>query len=174
MKIKNLSNQELKLPMKKSNGQKIIVALAPGQIVYSEAEKKHENKQLVIWERKKLIEVTSDPLPQKLEYCHAYNTIKKAAVPTIAIEEDFDDDQDEETSEPTIDVSVLNGDDEDDDDINDDDINDDEERTGSTIAPTKNKGGRPKGAKNKSKRGKKKVKSTARKSGNNNSDSNAV
>lgn len=173
MKIKNLSNQELKLPMKKSNGQKIIVVLAPGQIVYSEAEKKHENKQLVIWERKKLIEVTSDLLPQKLEYCHPYNTIKKAAVPTIAIEDDFDDDQDEETSEPTIDVSVLNGDDDEDDDV-DKDINDDEEGTGSTVAPTKNKGGRPKGAKNKSKRGKKKVKSTARKSGNNNSDSNAV
>ncbi len=199
MKIKNLSDKELKLPMKKSSGQKIIVILAPGQIVYSEAEKKHENKQLVIWERKKLIEITNDVIPQKLEYCHPYNTIKKPIVPTIALSEDFDDDQDGDSLEPLITVPKLNKEDEDEDgnvddddedgygdDKNDDSDEDDEDSndndssdndnvdaSNTNLAPAKNKGGRPKGAKNKPKK-KKSKRTSAKKPSNNNSDSNAI
>lgn len=151
MKIKNLSSQDLKLPMKKKNGQKTIVTLTPGQIVYSESDAKRENKQLVIWERKQLIEITDEALPKNGEYCRPYSTIKHSA-PSLTIDEVLvdEDEVDDDVENPAVDVSIVDEDDEE-PIIKENDSEFEPE-------PKKSKGGRPKGAKNKSKRGRKPAK----------------
>lgn len=138
MKIRNVSSQELRLPMKKSNGQKLFVTLLPGQFVYSEADNKQENKQLIIWERKQAIEITDDEKPKTLDYCHPYSILPKSTIaPTIIlVEEEDDDDVDEviKQAEKVKSASIKNFDEEfnevDDDDDDDtaykDDDDDDE------------------------------------------------
>jgi len=153
MKIKNLSTQDLKLPMKRKDGQKSIVTLTPGQIVYSESDTKRENKQLIIWERKQLIEITDEPLPKNGEYCHPYSTIKLShGAPALTLDEVLADNEDDdvETEEPTVDVTVVE------DDSDAEPVIIDEVDASTSIS--KGKGGRPKGAKNKSKRGRKPTK----------------
>lgn len=166
MKITNLSTQELKIPMKKSSGHKLIVSLRPGQFVYSESEDKYANKQLIIWERKKAIEIIEEELPKTLEYCHPYSILPKNQIPNtktktiVLVEEDEDDDDDNVTSIPEVSVpeDVID-DSEDMIDDSEDDIDEKESEVSTNIDnSTIKKGGRPKGSKNKDKRGRKKTK----------------
>lgn len=175
MKITNLSTQELKIPMKKSSGHKLIVSLRPGQFVYSESEDKYANKQLIIWERKKAIEIIEEELPKALEYCHPYSILPKNQIPKtktiVLVEEDDDDDDDNVTSIPEVSVPEDVIDDSEDEDIVDfsedkdmvddseDDIDEKESEVSTNIDNSNiKKGGRPKGSKNKDKRGRKKTK----------------
>ncbi len=166
MKIKNISNQDLTIPMKKTSGQKMLITLTPEQFVYSEAEKKYENKQLIIWERKQLIEITDEPLPKNGEYCHPYKSIKLAAtnlpkglrIEDVLIDPDDDDSVEDETV-PLIDESIIENDEPADDDIKSvDNIKSENSLDSEVKTEKKGKGGRPPGAKNKDKRGKKKQK----------------
>lgn len=152
MKIKNLSQQDLQIPMKKSNGQKLIVTLRPGQFAYSEAKQKRDNKQLLIWERKKAIEITEDELPKNLEYCHPYSPLTNHTVIPVSVielvEEGEDEDEDDEVP-VEVEISPV---------AEDDDFEPKIPTTEKKEEEKINKGGRPKGAKNKSKKGRKKVK----------------
>lgn len=123
MKIKNITNnKELKIPMKKNNGVKVIVILAPGEVVYSEVKGVNlENKQILIYKRKNLIEVTDDDVPKNGEYYKSYKVIHSNANPVSVIVES-EEDEDSASGEDVIpgvklddDEIDLEGENEDDD-----------------------------------------------------------
>ncbi len=74
MKIKNISKNNLSFPLKKRTGQKIVTFIKPDEFVFSEDDsKKTENQQLIIYERKKLIQITADEKPDDMEYYKSYS-----------------------------------------------------------------------------------------------------
>ncbi len=77
MKIKNISKNNLSFPLKKKTGQKIVTIIHPDEFVFSEEEsKKTENQQLIIYERKKLIQITNVDKPEDMEYYKPYTESK--------------------------------------------------------------------------------------------------
>lgn len=74
MKIKNISKNNLSFPLKKKTGQKIVVVIRPDEFVFSEDDsKKTENQQLIIYERKKLIQIAYMDKPEEMEYYKSYS-----------------------------------------------------------------------------------------------------
>lgn len=156
MKIKNISNQELNIAFV-LDGKATIVQLKPGYIIYSE-KTSIDSKQLLIFQKKKLIESNDEDKPINGIYYHPYPTIKRtSSSTTIPMFEDvYDEPDDAEEKVPEIIAPIIASDDENIDDV---DIDDGEPHTKNeaVLNPSvKNKGGRPPGAKNKPKRGRKK------------------
>lgn len=76
MKIKNISKNNLSFPLKKKTGQKIVVVIRPDEFVFSEDDsKKTENQQLIIYERKKLIQISYMDKPEEMEFYKSYSDI---------------------------------------------------------------------------------------------------
>lgn len=68
MKIKNLSDQNLNLSLIKKNGSNIVIQVKPNQVLYSE-DIKENNKQLLIYEKKKLIYINREiDKPEFVDY----------------------------------------------------------------------------------------------------------
>jgi len=95
MKIKNISQQDLNLSVTKSNGEKIIVNMKSNQVLYTE-NGSDINKQILIYEKKKLISVTREiEKPDFVNYYKSFfesgtfNPVYKSS--KINIEEDEDD-----------------------------------------------------------------------------------
>lgn len=161
MKIKNISNQELTIPFKKGNEKVLILKIQPGQIVYCE-EKSSENKQVIILLKKKKIEITQEEKPSKIEYYHPYGVLPHSEIlklknaeslprPINDTEED-DDDGEEDIELLEVEPEIINSNS--DPDISD--ISTNVEFKNNDLH--KNKGGRPKGSKNKKKQGRPKKK----------------
>ncbi len=176
MKIKNISQENFTLPsnlIKDSTGTfHRDLVLTPGQIVYLETTLRPN--AFIVWARKKYIEITDDPKPAAVEYCKAYSTLKSAQIKTTIVDMDDDDVDDDdsgieeipmaiaevptldETEDETNEISSdVDTEDESEDDDNDDATND----LQTEPVVVKNKGGRPKGVKNKKKKKNKKNKS---------------
>jgi len=169
MKIKNISSTQLTLALNKHT-----VILQPGQIVYTEP--KTDTRQLIVYEKKKAIEITDDDKPKNGQYYHPYSILDKKttshSIPIVPVYEEEDDDEvidvPAEVKIPDISDDVVEEEDEvpfdtadadlDEDDDEDDNESDDEEGEAEKDGQPKNKGGRPKGSKNKSKAGRPKVK----------------
>lgn len=74
MKIKNISKNNLSFPLKKKTGQKIVTFIHPGEFIFSEDDSKRtENQQLIIYERKKLIQISYVEKPEEMEYYKSYS-----------------------------------------------------------------------------------------------------
>lgn len=77
MKIKNISKNNLSFPLKKKTGQKIVVVIRPDEFVFSEDDsKKTENQQLIIYERKKLIQISYMDKPEEMEFYKSYSAFE--------------------------------------------------------------------------------------------------
>jgi hypothetical protein len=165
MKVTNATNssnisRELRLPIIKKGGGNASVILKPGEFVY--IEERANNSQLRMYEHKRMVNVTEEEKPEKLEYYKVYNSIDLLALAGEDVQNAREalreavinderlpkklkdeflkmDDEVEGGSEIEIEVQVP-----------EDSIKEDESQ--------KNKGGRPKGSKNKSKRGRPKKK----------------
>jgi len=163
MKIKNISNQPLTIPFKQKGGKGIIITINPGQIVYCEPHTA-ENKQVIIYDRKGKIIITDDEKPQNGQYYHPYGVLSHEEVlalknhSTIVSVESDDEDEEDEVSEE-IDTNDLEISDDDSDDMDYDTDSDSTNNDQSGVE--KNKGGRPKGSKNKKKGGRPKKKKPA-------------
>lgn len=195
MKIKNISQDNFTIPsnlIKDSTGAfHRDLVLTPGQIVYLETTLRPN--AFIVWARKKYIEITDDPKPAAVEYCKAYSTLKSAQIKTTIVDMDDDDDDDsgieeipmaivevpamEEVEEEeddytadAMDKEASMDDDENDDDAANDAANDAVNDLSAEPVVIKNKGGRPKGVKNKKKKKNKKNKSQKTKSVQANSD----
>ena len=151
MKIKNISTKPIKVPTKNSTGKKEFI-LEVGQIAYLDDKRKKDN-QIIIWEKKKAILVERNAVkPENLEYNRAYSVFingihKISPAPNTINMIDLDDDLEGDDIAPP-----------DDDIIAEVESEDDEPLTEKNDTPVKNKGGRPKGAKNKKKKKKSKNK----------------
>lgn len=153
MKIKNISNKELSIPFKSKQGKGIILTLKPGQIVFCESHN-DKNQQVRVFLRKNKIEISEDDKPQNGQYYHVYGVLPHEEVVKLmqhtAQTVDLDDEEDEISSSESIssDLVITESNEEEVDDI-------DDKKQDSQI---KNKGGRPKGSKNKKKSGRPKKK----------------
>ncbi len=177
MKLKNIGNKEIRIAFTPKKGKMIIADLKPGQIIFGEPGS-IDNKQIVILKRKGKIEVFEDDKPKNGEYYKPYGLISHEDVvklthietkkTTIILEVDEDDDVEIEL--PEIGKSPVKEDesefslDEAEDDFNFE--NDEQDSTGAideiddqkadikteSTNVSKNKGGRPKGSKNKPKK----------------------
>jgi len=161
MKIKNISNQPLTIPFKQKGGKGIIITINPGQIVYCEPHTA-ENKQVIIYDRKGKIIITDDEKPQNGQYYHPYGVLPHSEIlklknaeslprPINDTEED-DDDGEEDIELLEVEPEIINSNS--DPDISD--ISTNVEFKNNDLH--KNKGGRPKGSKNKKKQGRPKKK----------------
>lgn len=132
MKIKNLSSQNLNLSFTKGNGEKTIITLKPNQVLYAD-NNSDINKQLLIYEKKKLLYVNREM--DKPSYVDYYKPFFESGATTTVSSSfiDFDDEDDEEVdSIMNIEPISPNFDD------SDDDFDGDE-------MPVKKGRGRPKG-----------------------------
>lgn len=138
MKIKNISNNDLVLSIQIGENGGLIMNVKPNQVMYCE-EKSNINKQLIIYEKKKLITITKDiEKPEYVGYYKpyfesgTYQTISKKTNNTIIVEVD-----DEEDDDITINVSSA--------EINLEAIQDADEETKSIEGGSPKRGrGRPK------------------------------
>lgn len=132
MKIKNLSQQNLNLSLSKDNGNKIIISIKPNQVLYAENDKEI-NKQLVIYEKKKLIYVNREmDKPSYVDYYKPFfesNSYTSTSPSYVNIDDEDDDDD--------LDILVDNI-----DSILSDDFDGDDD-----LGPVKKGRGRPKGTK---------------------------
>lgn len=169
MKVTNITNsgdisREVRLPLLKKGGGNSNVTLNPGEFIY--IEERGNNSQLRMFEHKKLLSVTDDAKPEGFEFYKVYNNIdllvlageelrksheslREAVINDESLPESFRkefagiknevlENLDElDASENTIEIEVI---------VPEDSL--------------KNKGGRPKGSTNKSKRGRPKKKGT--------------
>jgi len=163
MKIKNISNQPLTIPFKQKGGKGIIITLNPGQIVYCEPHTS-ENNQVRVYNRKGKIIITDDDKPQNGQYYHPYGVLSHEEVlalknhsTIISVESDEEEDEDIVKEIDIVDLEDSQDEEENDDDS---DVDNDIEFTDEK-GSEKNKGGRPKGSKNKKKGGRPKKKKPA-------------
>lgn len=135
MKIKNISQQDLNLSVTKLNGEKIIVNMKPNQVLYSENET-DINKQILIYEKKKLISVIRDI--EKPDFVNYYKSFFESGTfvpnyksPIIDLD-DEDDDLDESIDNlDTVEITMS--------------IDSDDEELDSDMPAEKKGRGRPKG-----------------------------
>jgi hypothetical protein len=155
MKVQNVTNgtnipQEIRLPLLKKGGGNSNVTIKPGEFVY--IEERGNNSVLRMYEAKRILTVTEEQKPEPLSYYAVYNNnqvdnILKNAEVTEEVEEVVDENvETESTEEAKEDVKV---------EITTPEIEIEVIVPEGTI---KNKGGRPKGSKNKPKRGRPKKK----------------
>lgn len=161
MLIKNISDKNIQIPTSVGEGK--TFTLEPGKIAYIE-DKRSKDNQIIIWSRKKIIELKEVNKPEKLQYDTPYSTTKQLniAPPTVATIVDEDDEDDEIITElPAVNIDEVteSGDEEEPEyGDSDGDVSEDTAEDAANPAPAKNKGGRPKGVKNKKKKkGKKKT-----------------
>lgn len=153
MKIKNISNQPLTIPFKSKQGKGVIITLNPGQIVFCESHT-DKNQQVRVFLRKKKIEISEDDKPQNGQYYHAYGVLPHDEVVKLmqhtahTLDLDEEDDEVEPSESIPSDLEIKESEEEEVEDI------DDTKQEGQI----KNKGGRPKGSKNKKKSGRPKKK----------------
>lgn len=158
MKIKNISSKTLEIPFKRKSGQLKKVTLLPGQIMYCE-ENSDKNNQVIVYKRKKIIEVTNDEVPKNGEMYHSYGVLPHEEILKLKketpeekhqpIELELVEDEGVEVSiDEEIEKNLMS------DIVIEPTITMDSEINS---APPKNKGGRPKGS-TKKKKGRPKVK----------------
>lgn len=160
MKIKNISIKSISIPFKDVDGKSHVVNLQPGQIIYCENGFEKSNP-MVIYQRKQVIEVSPSDKPQSAEYYHAYGVLPHSEVLKLKQQhiiispitiEDIEEESEEDDVDEDIEISNTGIE----IDVNEDDVDIIETEEG--VIPQKNKGGRPKGVKNKSKKGRPKKK----------------
>lgn len=160
MKIKNISSKTLEIPFKKKSGQLKKVTLLPGHIMYCE-EHSINNNQVIVYKRKKIIEVTNDETPKNGEMYHPYGVLSHEEILKLKKEtpeekhhsiELVEDEDEGEEIEVSIDEEIEKN-------LVSDIVIEPTISMDSEINPTppKNKGGRPKGS-TKKKKGRPKVK----------------
>ncbi len=167
MLIKNISDKNLQIPA--SVGKEKTFILEPGKIAYIE-DKRSKDNQIIIWRKKQIIEVKEVNKPEKLQYDTPYSTTKQLNIAPIAtiVDVDDDDDEDNEVMSEFPPAEITGGDGKEEDEEVFDEQQKEED---STAEPIKNKGGRPKGVKNKKKKKNKKKSPPAVKNISNPSDS---
>jgi hypothetical protein len=134
MKIKNLSQQNLNLSLSKSKGEKTIISLKPNQVLYAD-NNQEINKQLLIYEKKKLLYVNREM--DKPEFVDYYKPFFESGTMNTSTNSHYDVDEEDD------DDNLLNN-------IEDLDfsssMSDDEDFDPNHTAPKKGRG-RPKGIK---------------------------
>lgn len=140
MKIFNTSmvSTPISVSFKKINGEFVEVLLSKGQFVYTDSSE--ETKSLVIQRRKGNVQTTNDEKPEDLKYYVVYPLVEKVPSPSVKISESevvvIESVEEKKPKSPYVNLV---------------------EKDLSELETT-NKGGRPKGSKNKSKRGRPKLK----------------
>jgi len=133
MKIKNLSQQNLNLSLSKSKGEKTIISLKPNQVLYAD-NNQEINKQLLIYEKKKLLYVNREM--DKPEFVDYYKPFFESGTMNTSTNSHYDVDEEDD------DDNLLNN-------IEDLDfsssMSDDEDFDPNHTAPKKGRG-RPKGS----------------------------
>jgi hypothetical protein len=134
MKIKNLSQQNLNLSLSKGKGEKTIISLKPNQVLYAD-NNQEINKQLLIYEKKKLLYVNREmDKPDYVDYYKPFfesGTINTASNSFYDIE---DEDEDDNLLNNIEDLDFSSS------------VGDDEDYDSSAVVPKKGRG-RPKGTK---------------------------
>lgn len=115
MKIKNLSQQNLNLSLSKNKGEKTIISLKPNQVLYADNDQEI-NKQLLIYEKKKLLYVNREM--DKPEFVDYYKPFFESGTLNTSTNsyydmEDEDDDDNLLNNIEDLDFSSSMGDDED-------------------------------------------------------------
>jgi hypothetical protein len=158
MKVTNITNetgsipQDVRLPFLKKDGSNINLTLKSGEYIY--IEHKGNNSILRLYEKKRILKITQEDLPKNYSYYKVYNNIsivekvKKTLKTVVKI---FTKEEDVSAIEEIHDNSLK------------EELNVDKPIEVEVIVPEdsveiKNKGGRPKGSKNKPKRGRPKTK----------------
>jgi len=133
MKIKNMSSQNLNLSLTKESGEKTIIALKPNQVLYAD-NNKEINKQLLIYEKKKLVYVNREM--DKPSYVDYYKAFFESGATTTQSSGSYIDLEDEDDDLEVLIDGIES--------INSNFIDEDEDFDGETT-PTKKGRGRPKG-----------------------------
>jgi hypothetical protein len=132
MKIKNMSSQNLNLSLTKESGEKTIISLKPNQVLYAD-NNKDINKQLLIYEKKKLVYVNREM--DKPSYVDYYKPFFESGSSTVQSPKSYIDldDEDDDMDELIVSVDSIDANFADDEDFD------------SEITSTKKGRGRPKG-----------------------------
>jgi hypothetical protein len=166
MKVTNITNetgsisQDVRLPFLRKDGSNINLTLKSGEYTY--IEHKGNNSILRLYEKKRILKITQEDLPENYSYYKVYNNIsivekvKKTLKTVVKI---FTKEEDVSAIEEIHDISLK-------EELTStlaEESSADEPIEVEIIVPEdsveiKNKGGRPKGSKNKSKRGRPKAK----------------
>ncbi len=135
MKIKNLSSQNLNLSLTKGSGEKTIISLKPNQVLYAD-NNSDINKQLLIYEKKKLVYVNREmDKPSYVDYYKPFFESATSSTQNSGSYVDLDDDDEDDDVDVLIDGIDSIG----------SNFTDEDDEFDGEMAPVKKGRGRPKG-----------------------------
>ncbi len=136
MKIKNLSSQNLNLSLTKGSGEKTIISLKPNQVLYAD-NNSDINKQLLIYEKKKLVYVNREmDKPSYVDYYKPFFESGTSSIQNSGSYVDLDDDDEDDDMDVLVDGMDSIG----------SNFTDEDDDFDGEMAPVKKGRGRPKGA----------------------------